>query len=130
MKEKLIETQILNYLSTLGGLALKLESKGRPIATKTGFILLPIVSRFSPKGMSDILYIRQGISHFMEVKKPTEMKFIMNNYDRLIDGNFGPTNKTYERYRNQIIFIEMAKQAGARAGFVSSIQDVQVILNG
>jgi len=128
--EKDIEASILAFLENLGGFAMKINLGGRPIQTKDGrLLMMPFKNPFSAKGMSDILFIYEGCVFCFEVKKPSEVKFIKNSYQRLQEGSFSAENKTYRRLRDQIIFIERVKSNGGYGGFVSSIEEVKSIIH-
>lgn len=126
--EKNIERDILEYLNTHGGFALKLNSGGKPILTNGQIIMIPFANKFSPKGLPDILYLFSGIALFIEVKRPSELKFITSNFSRLLEGDFNKDNKNYIRYHNQILFLERVKAAGSYGIFASSVQDVATYL--
>jgi len=130
LTEKEIESHILGYLDTLGGFVLKINSGGKPILNREGrMIMIPFKNPYSPKGMSDILFLYEGCAFCFEVKKPSEVKFIKNSYQRLQEGSFSSENKTYRRLRDQILFIERVKSNGGYGGFVSSIEEVKSIIH-
>ena len=127
--EKDIETEILNYLDSLGGFVMKINVGGRPLLLPSGkMIMMPFKNIYSRKGISDIFWIHNGLFHAFEVKKHTEHKFIEKHYERLLQGGFSSDNKQHKRWHDQIIFIENIKKNGGKAGFVYSIDCVKSLL--
>lgn len=128
MKETEIEKEILIYLEETyrNSKVMKINVGGKPIFKDGKMKLIPFKSKYSPIGISDIIFIKDSIIYFFEVKTPQKMKFIKKNYARFKGESPKQfKQKEYERICSQVNFIESVKEVGARAFFVSSIDDVK-----
>jgi hypothetical protein len=120
VKEKEIQSQILEYLS-LKGFPLRLDS------SLSGRIVRRNLPSY-PNGTSDIFFMSKGFAYFFEIKTPSEHDYIKKNYDRIKEGNFSVNINKNNHIKDQISFLEKMSGEGAITGFVSSINDVDKLL--
>ena len=141
--ESSIEKTILEYLSLIG-LAVKINRGGRAIKSGDGLKLIPfhkniycnrnvnyhpLITFKEHKEIKppDILFIREGITFFFEVKSFLELKKISTwNQERSLLNRF--KKYSYQRLRRQHEFIATAIKHGCFGGFVSDVTHVQEIL--
>jgi len=122
MKERQIETMILDYLAALPGCdARKNESVGVFDPTKRTF--RKSHSKYRINGVSDILGYYKNKSFAIEVKTESEYKFVMKHYDRIKNG--GLNTKRDRRLFDQISFIEMVKNHDQIGFFACSVDQVK-----
>lgn len=131
MKEKEIEAVILDFLALQGGLAFKMNMGGKPLKKADGTVqMIPFMNKYTPKGMSDIMYIQHGRVFFLEVKTPREKLKTEKKYKEYLEC---PTDSfksaSDRRIANQVKFIEAVKAVGeAKAGLVSSVNEAEELL--
>lgn len=124
IKESSIEAVILDVLNSIG-MAWKNEYpqqnvvvRGRHFTKWNEYII---------SGFPDVSFLMDGKSFHFEVKRPEIKKRIFNNYEKY--KNYAGKNKELIRFRNQIRCIEKLRKNGARADFVSSLQDCLNIIH-
>jgi hypothetical protein len=126
--EKENENAILDYLALNGWFCMKNHQGGKPLFINKQFKkMIPFMNRYSRKGVSDIIAVKNGRFLAVEVKEIKEYFFIKKNYKRLWDGKFNPENKKYLHFQRQIIFIEDIKKHKGIGLFASSIDDLKGI---
>lgn len=135
--EKTIERSILSYLDNRGGsqLIVKINTSGVPMKNPTTgqMYLRPFSKHFSQKYMSDIFYLCQGRSFFLEIKRPSratvkKLLIYKENVNKCeIDASFAKVHGT-KQIANQFLFIHRAIQAGGYGGFAMSIFDVHKMI--
>ena len=81
------------------------------------------MSKFIPKGVSDIYGSIHGRTIYIEVKKESEHKFLKKYYHEIKD--YRGVCKKRNHLQNQIRFIESNRAVGCLAFFASSIDDVK-----
>lgn len=101
-----------------------LRFRNNPLIRTIGGREVPIRrhNRFSPKGVSDVIFLFKGTSYWIEIKRESEYKWIIKNYDRLKEGI--PKNPRESHAQDQIRFIEDIKNRTGNHGFFTySIPD-------
>ena len=123
-KESIIETQILRYLDTLGGYAIKLAPTGY-FDTKRK-VFRKHTSVFANRKKLDILFYYKGTTWNFEVKTPTEYKYIMKHYAKLSDPVILLNgNKKQVHLHEQIIALDRIRESGNYAFFTYSAMHVK-----
>jgi len=120
-KEQQIKKEITDYLNTLGGKLIRLNSAGtiiRGIRVKQAYL-----------GVPDLLLLLNGKAYFIEVKTKSEHQFIKKHYNRLKEGGFNQDNIKLDRYQKQILFLEDVVRTGNVGLFASSVEDFIHLLN-
>ncbi len=77
-----------------------------------------------PKGLPDLVYFYKGKTFFFEVKTEKASRFIVKNYNRILEGK----GKIYEHIYNQIVFREDLIKIGITCEFVATVEQVKEIL--
>lgn len=116
LSETNIQSAILRALEAqTGGRVLRFRNN--PIVRVINGREVPIrqCNRFSPKGVPDIIYLANGTSYWIEVKRETEYKWLMKNYERLKTGI--AKTKRDAHVQHQIMFIEDIKKRTGNHGF-------------
>jgi hypothetical protein len=82
-------------------------------------------SKYSPKGMSDIIGVLDGRYCAIEVKTPTTYRAVQRFYEKVKNNlyEYQPKSNFEKHAINQIIFIDQKIKCGAIAFFSDGIQD-------
>jgi len=129
ISEKTIKEEIALYLATKykDSFVCVIELSGRPIKTANRWVLIPFKSKFYRRGMSDISFLWNGMQFYFEVKTPEEYNWVYKKIPKL--KAIGAKNQKEEHILEQLNFMLDAMKAGAHAGFVKSIKEVDEIIN-
>ncbi len=131
MKEKDIEEDIFQYLEFNKIFAFKVNTKGN-FNPKIGAYMK--LSKYTRRGVSDIIGIIQGQFLAIEVKKPSEINFFLKSYEELeqvyceslMKGEKGASRaKKAEHAIEQKQFIDEVIEEGGVGFFAKSLHDVQ-----
>lgn len=129
IKETPTQLEILQYLNLFEkGIACKIELSGAPIR-KGGKVvgIRKFKNDYFRTGISDIMFVKDGMTYFFEVKTPRKASEISNRYyngkwDQYIN------LKSNERLKNQYEFLMAITSQGLRGGFVCCVEDVLKII--
>lgn len=113
-KEGVIQTAVLNFLDRKYPTAEILRYNNTPTYDPKKKLFRSQHGRFMPYGVSDILFIYDGLTIGIETKTEDKYFYIERNWDKLKEGAFVDPRKKgklteRERYHYQIAFIERLK---------------------
>lgn len=126
--EKAIQDRILEYLNLFEkGFVSKIEIGGMPVRVNKNIISLrPFRNRYHRRYMSDIYFLKEGVSFWFEVKRQKEglkiSEKFKNDWARWIN------LKSNTQINGQYNFLEEVIANGAYGGFVCCIEDVRDII--
>ena len=129
--ESTIQSEILNYLFLKG---LVFRYNNTPVFDPKLKRFRKINAKFQPYGLSDIFFFQNNISYAIEVKKVSEYKYLMKNYDDIRNGFYShksknSTEKKKARLQSQILFLEdFREHSGGVGEFVCSLEMVLSII--
>ena len=110
------------------GLVSKIELGGIPKVRHGKIVgIRNFRNKYYRKGMSDVLFIKNGITYFFEIKTPEvaselSKRYFSDKWNKYIN------LKSNERLKLQYEFLEMSIKHGARGGFVCCPEDVKIII--
>ena len=124
ISEELINESICDYLSLCGGYVMRIAPSG---FFKNGK-MVKHKSQYIKRGVSDIMFFRDGMFYALEVKTPKEHDYIKKHHDAISKSHPGLLNIKKLHIWEQILFINAMRNNGFIAEFVSSIKDVREIV--
>ncbi len=131
MKETDIERLILDWLDSLpNSFPVKINVSGKPIKIGGVTKLIPFGSKYSRKGVSDILTCIDGKFYAFEVKTLTEFNYITKHIDRLLTMPLYQLNSKQEHVVHQYLFLQEVNRAKGVGRFVCNLKQVQGLVIG
>jgi len=130
-REEDIESDICEFLTLKGASLDKIVMEWYYDQNK--WIYRQRKSRYTNRGIADIIGCYQGIYFAIEVKKPSEMKFFNRETKEIMEDCIkaqtrnlsGATLRKYHHAVEQSAFLDDKIRAGGVAFFASSIQEVK-----
>jgi hypothetical protein len=128
IKEKDIQNEILEYLQEHRIGSFERVNNTPAYSVKFGGYLRP--SKYSKKGMCDIIGCISGRFIGIEVKTPSEFKYVNKLYNKISKNitNYKPISKKEEHVISQMRYIFEKNQNGALCFFADSVSRVEKIL--
>lgn len=85
-------------------------------------------SKFISKGVSDIQMMWNNVFHVFEVKRPSELKYVLKYLNKIRHGSYLTLNKKQLHLKDQMNYIDSIVTNGGIGGFVASVEHVEEII--